>query len=718
MFELVTNLKSHDMFSTASEDFILNLASTMNVRIYQPGSTIIQEGDHGKTMFFLLKGTVNVIAGDSEIILAELKQGLFFGELALLFDCPRTASVIAKTKCIVSALTGGHLQQMLASEPQIEAHFKKIAQERYDLVQNRKNGADGIRKNNEETILDSLMKVKALNFINDSSILKSLCDILEKREYKADDIIFSVSDPATNVFIVLDGTVDLISQSNNENIVKMFKYDSFVGGSLASETYCYNAVAATDCFMLVIKRHILNDMDRGKEVLSSMCSIENSISMGSSHSLYSSLNNSLNCENGLTNDHPTFELKIDVPFEIESKIENKETSGFLMPTNEALSFNPLKRRASVAVWADSRLANLAASKNNLSSYSSPLKNSLISSKNNGSNENTELCISHILKFLPLKDKLICRSINQMWFRGSKMEHSGNNLDFVPINKKITPQDFINTVSHFSPHTKHLTLRLCYQINDKAIIDSADFLENLETIDLHSCWDITNVGVSYLAQKCGLLKSINLSNCRKIDDDAIHALLLNAPLIESMSLSYCKLLTNNTMLFICQMGKNLRSLNLQRCTGISDAGFYELDNNLMQSMTDLDLSDCSFLTDAAISACSKGMPNLKTLNLSFCCSLSPEALSIIADSFDLESLDLSFCGSSVTDNKTLNMRGCVGLTDSGVRSIINYAKNLLSLNVTGCKQISASLVDECSRLFESPQAILTKPPNMTSRYSTT
>lgn len=70
---------------------------------FKAGETIIQEGEDGKEMYFLLQGqayaqkVLNPGEGPKEV--KGYKEGDYFGELALLKNAPRAASVIARLDC-------------------------------------------------------------------------------------------------------------------------------------------------------------------------------------------------------------------------------------------------------------------------------------------------------------------------------------------------------------------------------------------------------------------------------------------------------------------------------------------------------------------------------------------------------------------------------------------------------------------------------------------
>lgn len=97
---------------------------------YDEGEHVIQAGEPGKQAFIIIEGSVQVrLPGNGDII-ETLKEGDVFGELALLFDEPRTADVIAVTELQVMTLSKEAFRRMFFQDPQKTLNLVQILAKR------------------------------------------------------------------------------------------------------------------------------------------------------------------------------------------------------------------------------------------------------------------------------------------------------------------------------------------------------------------------------------------------------------------------------------------------------------------------------------------------------------------------------------------------------------------------------------------------------------
>ena len=88
-------------------------------------SIVVKEGTSGDEMFVIESGRVEVYLtrGDVVLLLTELPEASFFGEMALITDRPRSASVKAKTDCRLLALKKEDFTSIIAENPKVAAKF-------------------------------------------------------------------------------------------------------------------------------------------------------------------------------------------------------------------------------------------------------------------------------------------------------------------------------------------------------------------------------------------------------------------------------------------------------------------------------------------------------------------------------------------------------------------------------------------------------------------
>lgn len=95
--EVFTGLKKIPFLSDLSDEALIALAEKAKPAKFPKQATIIMEGDETSSLYIMLSGKVRVFSSDDkskEITLLIQEPGSYFGELALLTDEPRSASVV------------------------------------------------------------------------------------------------------------------------------------------------------------------------------------------------------------------------------------------------------------------------------------------------------------------------------------------------------------------------------------------------------------------------------------------------------------------------------------------------------------------------------------------------------------------------------------------------------------------------------------------------
>ncbi|KAJ5774299.1 hypothetical protein N7457_009195 [Penicillium paradoxum] len=136
--ELVDRLRSFPLFQATPESFLIEVGQHLRPQLHAPNDYILTEGDEAKAIYWLVRGAVSVTSRDGESIYAELKPGAFFGEIGLLMDRPRTATIIARTRCMLVVLTKDDFRNILPRFPAVEQAIREEAQERLMILEKKK----------------------------------------------------------------------------------------------------------------------------------------------------------------------------------------------------------------------------------------------------------------------------------------------------------------------------------------------------------------------------------------------------------------------------------------------------------------------------------------------------------------------------------------------------------------------------------------------------
>lgn len=115
-------LRNVPLFSVLPEGQLGLLTGLVTRKSYPRGATIISAGDLTDSLFVIISGRLKVLMSDDEgreVILAILGSNEFFGEMGLLDDSPRSASVVALEACELLTLS--------------KRDFKKCLSENFEL---------------------------------------------------------------------------------------------------------------------------------------------------------------------------------------------------------------------------------------------------------------------------------------------------------------------------------------------------------------------------------------------------------------------------------------------------------------------------------------------------------------------------------------------------------------------------------------------------------
>ncbi len=187
-------VKSVPLFNAKgmSRKFISALVARLQPKICKFGDIIVRKGDIGRDMYFVISGYVEVISEDIQPkIFATLGEGKFFGEIALIFEQRRSATVRAGSYCDLYVL-----------DQKDYLEVSKLFPKETNVIRTE--------------ALKRLNAAKAVDLFNAPGISKkfvtALMTKLQTRMCKAAEIIVKKGDIGYEMFFVTGGNVEIVSE--------------------------------------------------------------------------------------------------------------------------------------------------------------------------------------------------------------------------------------------------------------------------------------------------------------------------------------------------------------------------------------------------------------------------------------------------------------------------------------------------------------------------
>ncbi|XP_069676988.1 potassium/sodium hyperpolarization-activated cyclic nucleotide-gated channel 2 isoform X6 [Periplaneta americana] len=120
-------------FANADTNFVSDVVTKLRYEVFQPGDIIIKEGTIGTKMYFIQEGIVDIVMANGEVA-TSLSDGSYFGEICLLTNARRVASVRAETYCNLFSLSVEHFNVVLDQYPLMRRTMESVAAERLNKI--------------------------------------------------------------------------------------------------------------------------------------------------------------------------------------------------------------------------------------------------------------------------------------------------------------------------------------------------------------------------------------------------------------------------------------------------------------------------------------------------------------------------------------------------------------------------------------------------------
>lgn len=222
-----TSLADNFIFASLTSKERRLLIDAMMIETVQAGTIIIQQGDIGDYFYVVEGGHVSFSVDGNHV--GACTRGASFGELALLYNCPRAATCVANTDC----------------------HLWKVDQKtfRYMLANNTAT--------QQKDINDVLRKVPFLSELDDRSLLK-VSDALTTVQFPENERIINKGDVGEVFYIIREGTVKVhdIGFGDSQYVDQILGIGDWFGerALLTGDPRVANVTATSNCTTLCLSR--------------------------------------------------------------------------------------------------------------------------------------------------------------------------------------------------------------------------------------------------------------------------------------------------------------------------------------------------------------------------------------------------------------------------------------------------------------------------------
>jgi cAMP-dependent protein kinase regulator len=222
------------IFNALEDQDMATVVDAFEEKRYKKGEYVITQGEQGDVIYLVDTGELGCEKtfkkGDKPTFLKNYYEGESFGELALLYNVPRAASIYAKTDVILWALDRGTFNNIVK-----EAAMKK--RERYE---------------------NSLKNVHILSTI-DAYELGQICDAVKSEKAEKGDYIIRQNEIGDKFYILDEGEAyacKVFNEGEKEQVVKEYKSGDYFGelALLRDEPRAASVVAKTKCKLITLDR--------------------------------------------------------------------------------------------------------------------------------------------------------------------------------------------------------------------------------------------------------------------------------------------------------------------------------------------------------------------------------------------------------------------------------------------------------------------------------
>jgi len=186
------------LLNRLDEEQLQNILDAMEERTVTPEEVVIQQGDDGDNFYIIENGTYDIIINDTKV--SHYDNSGFFGELALMYNMPRAATIVATTEGTLWSLDRQTFRQIIVK-------------------------ANAIKRTQFEEFLKSVEMLSNINEMERSKI----ADAMESKKFQEQEIIIKQGDTIDSssfVYFLMSGKVSVVVDGQE---VKQLEAGSYFG---------------------------------------------------------------------------------------------------------------------------------------------------------------------------------------------------------------------------------------------------------------------------------------------------------------------------------------------------------------------------------------------------------------------------------------------------------------------------------------------------------
>ena len=216
----------HNPVFSGNDEVIKIILNDLVTKLYLPEDEIIRQDESGDSMYFIAKGECDVFIRDennTNKYATSLNKGSHFGEIALLKNCKRTASVISKNYTTLAELQKLEFDQIIARYPHIKEAMERFIMFSYN---------DKWKKFQKR----ALRNIDYLNSTVPDNIISELTYKLEPVSVSEGSYVFKAGTPCKDIHIITNGELDVYVNNNNRDTYLDTLYTGCVIGAYSTLT--------------------------------------------------------------------------------------------------------------------------------------------------------------------------------------------------------------------------------------------------------------------------------------------------------------------------------------------------------------------------------------------------------------------------------------------------------------------------------------------------